>query len=307
MRIAFLGKGGSGKTTLVFSFVNYLKKIYKNNNIILSVDLDLNNNLANLFNLKEFPLTFGDNYKIIFEYLFLKRNFYNLKIPYIGSIPPSYDSQFIDFDKENFIIKNFFSFKENIGIGMIGGYTKEQVGAWCYHGRLEGIELFLQYLIDKNEDFFIADFNQGIDVLSSSLYFSFNQYIFVIEPTLKSINIFFDYLDILPEETKKNIDIKVIVNKVYNEEEKKFVLNYIDENYILGYINFYQKGRDMNFYQFLIDNYSCIFEKILISSKKSPWQRDFYFRKIVEQFLKKIDDDNLKKIIDYNFDFKKFL
>ena len=44
MRVSFLGKGGSGKTTIAASFINYLNSINKQ---VLAVDADINVNLGN--------------------------------------------------------------------------------------------------------------------------------------------------------------------------------------------------------------------------------------------------------------------
>lgn len=304
MRIGFLGKGGAGKTTFSYCFLKYLSKKFSQK-IVLGVDADLNNNLAKLFNLKDYPLFFGDNAKIIFNYLFLKRECKGVKIPLVGTVPPSFDSEFIRFKKDDLIIKKFFKFVDNIGIGMIGGYTKEQIGAWCYHGRLEGLELFLHYLIDKKDDFLIFDFNQGVDVLSSSFYFSFNQYIFVVEPTLKSIGVFLDYYKTLPEIVKKNTSIKVIVNKIYDKKEKEMVMKFIDKKFIVGFVEYYKDKKDEFFHNYFEEKNKEIFERIIKGAEISNWNRKFYLEKIIELYKLKIKNEEEKQIIDYKFNYEK--
>ncbi|MGH9549742.1 MAG: hypothetical protein ACRD3W_10220, partial [Terriglobales bacterium] len=46
MKIAFVGKGGSGKSTLTSLFIRYLQR--NNNQSILAIDADLNMSLAGL-------------------------------------------------------------------------------------------------------------------------------------------------------------------------------------------------------------------------------------------------------------------
>lgn len=43
LRVSFLGKGGSGKTTMATSFIRYLEN---NNEKVLGIDADINVNLA---------------------------------------------------------------------------------------------------------------------------------------------------------------------------------------------------------------------------------------------------------------------
>ena len=81
MRVSFLGKGGSGKTTLSTSFIKFLESKEEK---VLAIDADINVHLGQSLNMETKYL--GDDFEEISKYL--ERN--NKII--IGTTPPTNDS-----------------------------------------------------------------------------------------------------------------------------------------------------------------------------------------------------------------------
>ncbi len=69
MKIAFVGKGGSGKSTITALFVHHL---IKQKQQVLAVDADINQHLAEMIGAElkpELALYYGDNSRAIRTYL----------------------------------------------------------------------------------------------------------------------------------------------------------------------------------------------------------------------------------------------
>jgi CO dehydrogenase maturation factor len=89
MRISFLGKGGSGKTTVSAAFIKYLKNTQDQANI-LAIDADVNVHLGALLGIESQSISGRkDDIKEYFE---------GSDHPVIGVSPPSRDSKFVTID-----------------------------------------------------------------------------------------------------------------------------------------------------------------------------------------------------------------
>ena len=100
MRITFLGKGGSGKTTLATSFIKYLEK---KNKKVLAIDADINVNLGSALNMQKNYL--GDIFDSVCSDLESNKN-----KPFIGSSPATRDSIFIKDGLNDPFIKKYGTF-----------------------------------------------------------------------------------------------------------------------------------------------------------------------------------------------------
>jgi len=83
MRISFLGKGGSGKTTTAAAFIQYLSTKYEH---VLAIDADMNVHLQKALDIPGEAISLGDNFQEISQYLNLNRE---LKTKFIGTTPPN--------------------------------------------------------------------------------------------------------------------------------------------------------------------------------------------------------------------------
>lgn len=229
MRLAFLGKGGSGKTTITAGFISYLnsRKIP-----VLAVDADHNVHLQQTLNIPGDALHLSEYFDEIKEYLRGKRD--DLAgTTMIDSTPPSLKSRFIKPSSEDAFIQKFAKRKDYLSLLTVGSYKEEDAGKTCYHGKLGSLSLVLNHLLDSETDVVVADATAGIDTLGSTLYFAYDVTVFVVEPTQKSIDVYLHF-----EELSKKLKIRtaVIVNKAEDGDES-FISKHIPKDKIVGVIS----------------------------------------------------------------------
>lgn len=237
MRIAFVGKGGSGKTTLTALFTQYLERNIDNN--IWLVDADLNIHIANLLNLPEVNkskhLSSGASQTTIKKYLIGN----NGKVKSLGhfkkTTPPTKDSGLIKLsDKKNFIFQNFTTSRNNIYLSIVGTYQDDGIGTSCYHNNLSILENILSHTVDRNT-YIVVDMVAGIDAFAGTLHSQFDLLVLSVEPTKRSVQVFNQYRD-LAEEAGVEKQLYVVANKVRNKKDEDFILNNIPEKSLIGFI-----------------------------------------------------------------------
>jgi len=277
MRIALVGKGGSGKTTISAGLAKYISK----NSEVLLIDADVNAHLHECLQLTP-KKTLGDEIKNISSYVRGDRS--DLKdIPLIGSTPPAKGSNFIiPNSKDKFILENA-SIKENINLLTIGSYDKEDIGVNCYHSKLMAAELIMHHLLDKENDNIIMDATAGVDLLGTSLCIAFDYILFVIEPTKKGIDVFKQFT------TQIDVPVKVIVNKVKNEDDIAFIeknnINPLCYIPISDSLHKFEQGMLEEFNLFVDENKDK-FEKILNSVNNSKKDLQNYYQRLIEFYKK---------------------
>lgn len=319
MRIAFLGKGGSGKTTISSAFISY---IAKNRKHVVAVDADINVHLQKALQISGKPNYLSQNYKEIASYLEGDRSdFKNVGLtipPAFGSIPPSSESTFILPHAEDPFIKRFALKKGTVSLLTVGTFDSQDVGSSCYHGKLNSLEIFFHHLLDTKEDIIVADTTAGIDNLGTSLFMVYDVNIFVIEPTKKSISVYLEFKKLLSK-LHHNITLFALVNKVIDDEDRNFVHQYISNEEIIGFVSISpnvkesEQGKREAFDHFVVEN-EFLFRDIL--SRTARQERDWgkYFRILLKIYQKECRKEwnayynaPLDTIYEQTFQYERFL
>ena len=165
MRIAFLGKGGAGKTTTAASFIEYLSHRKK---FVLAIDADVNVHLGSSLRITDSPRELGEEFDQIAEKLKGTRTDLNGR-PMIGSTPPSLQSVFIEARADDPFISQYALRRDNIALLTVGPYSKSDVGGNCYHSKLSTCTIMLHHLLDSEDDVIVADTTAGTDNVATSL------------------------------------------------------------------------------------------------------------------------------------------
>jgi len=300
MRIAFLGKGGSGKTTLAAGLISH----YASRRFVLAVDADINSHLQNTLGIEKPAPAIGGKFAEVGEYLKGSReDLQNTNI--VATTPPSLKSKFVTVQNQSDFIEKFGTITGNIGVINIGSFEPSDIGHTCYHGKLNTLELIYHHMLDTEKDLVVADGTAGIDNLGTSLFMAYDLNIFVVEPTLKSIQV---YLDFVTKAETYSLKTKVIVNK-YTSEDLEFIQKYIPKEDIIGYISLssslkqFEQGEREYFEVFKNQNeaiFSSILReafnikkdwnnylKLLLQTHKLnslEWWDDYYHQEISKQF-----------------------
>lgn len=275
MRIAFMGKGGGGKTTLTASFITYLTR-YKQAQSVLALDADVNMHLQKALGMTGKPIPLSAHASSIFPFLEGERSelqhFGLASLPTIGSIPPSHTSHFISPQIQDEFLQTYALVQDGISLCTVGTHRQEDVSNTCYHNKLNVLEAILHHLLDTEHDFVIVDSTAGIDNLGTSLFMAYDLTVFVVEPTKKSLRVFHDYVQQLQHYP---LHVKAVINKVRSEDDKQFVQQSIAEDAILGYIPYsehlkaFEQG-DLEARHLFIEDNQDLWEMIIASLERHP-------------------------------------
>lgn len=237
MRIAFVGKGGSGKSTLSALFIDYLSKKVVNSRI-LAIDADLNIHLPILLGIKDNLSTdkyLSNSFSVsrIKEFLKGGNNSIVANGAFRKTTPPTSNSNFIDLRDENgFFLKNFTHIHNNIHLSVVGSYEKDGIGTSCYHGSLAILENILSHTIDY-DNYIVADMTAGTDAFSNSMHIQFDYYFIVVEPTIRSIEVYKQFLSLATEAGIAD-KVKLIANKILDKEDIDFINSQVKDAEIFG-------------------------------------------------------------------------
>lgn len=315
MRIAFVGKGGSGKTTITALFTQFLKKRLKN---IISIDADINLHLPELLLGEDFPkdkfLSSPSSSEKIKKYLAGGRDIGKSET-FRKTTPPSIESNLVYVDNpEDSLIKEFAVKKGDVNVMAVGTYESEGIGTSCYHNNLAVLENVLTHMVDK-DGVVVADMVAGTDAFASSLHVQFDAIVLVIEPTKRGAEVLRKYLE-LGKSAGIDEDVFVVGNKISSEEDKDFLTENASGNRLLGFISNsdYVKEHDKNGGVIELDKLEHhnqetikkIFEK-LIDRVKEPNERlkkiHALHKKYVSQSFIKDRFGDLTSQIDSEFKF----
>ncbi len=237
MRIAFVGKGGSGKTTYTSLFTQY--GLTHSKQSVWAVDADLNMHLAeqlgvSVNNLKH--ISDPTSEKDIKKYLIGDSNKIKEISHFKKSTPPTKNSNFIIVkDSDNFILKNYSTRKDSLFLSLVGSYYTDSIGTSCYHNNLAVLESMLSHTIDRDSTV-IVDMVAGVDAFAGTLHAQFDMIVLVVEPTKKSLEVYEQY-KALSKEAGIWDEVFVVGNKINSDKDIEFIEKNIDKNKLLGYLH----------------------------------------------------------------------
>lgn len=229
MRVAFVAKGGSGKTTLSSLFIRYVLNQGKN---VTAIDGDMNQHLATALNLSDAVndvQDLGNNASKLSEILAAKRTDIENSDQMIESTPPAKGSHIFTSETPSPVWDEFSYSQGSLKFLTAGAFKNSNMAATCYHEYTGAVTMFLNHYIDTSDEYVVADMTAGSDPYTSGMFSRFDVIIVALEPTLKSISI---YDQCLQYGKDYNIPLFVVANKIEDTDDLEFVQNKVGDNLI---------------------------------------------------------------------------
>ncbi|WP_329408124.1 ATP-binding protein [Nocardia vinacea] len=228
MKIAFVGKGGSGKTTLSSLFIRHL---VAQGLPTLAIDADINQHLAAALGSSEeesltLP-TLGEHLPLIKDYLRGHNPRISSAEAMIKTTPPGAGSRLISVVEDNPIYSACMRDVGGARLMVTGPFTDEDLGVACYHSKVGAAELLLNHMVDGIGEYVVVDMTAGADSFASGLFTRFDLTALVCEPTLRSVGVYRQYLNYAKD---FGIRIAVIGNKICDADDLAFLREHVGEN-----------------------------------------------------------------------------
>ncbi|WP_239380365.1 AAA family ATPase [Frankia sp. CIT1] len=219
MKIAFVGKGGSGKTTLSALFCRHLAAF---GHPVLAIDADINQHLGTALGLDEdtAPPPMGEHLDEIKDYL----RGDNPRIPsaavMVKTTPPGSGSRLLSVTGDNPLWAQFGLDVAGVTLLATGAFTEDDLGVACFHSKLGSVELLLNHLLDTAGEYVVVDMTAGADAFASGLFTRFDHTFLVCEPTRKGVSVHRQYRGYAAD---FDITLSVLGNKTTDPDDVAFL------------------------------------------------------------------------------------
>ncbi|WP_432118255.1 ATP-binding protein [Streptomyces sp. bgisy032] len=225
MRVAFVGKGGSGKTTLSALFSRHLAR---SGAPVLAIDGDINQHLAEALGGEEKsapPL--GTHLPDIKALLRGTNPRITSPEAMIKTTPPGRGSRLLRPLGDDELHTRHVGRAGGVPLMVTGEFDESDLGVACYHSKLGGVELYLSHLIDGPGEYVVIDMTAGADAFASGLFTRFDLTFLVAEPTRKGVSVYRQYRD---HAEQFGIRIAVVGNKVTSEDDLLFLKEQVGDD-----------------------------------------------------------------------------
>ena len=234
MKIAVVGKGGSGKTTLAALLV---RRLVATQQPVLAVDADINQHLAVALGATEATATalpsLAAHLPLIKEYLRGDNPRITSAELMIKTTPPGAGSRLLRVVEPNPIYSACVTEVCGARLAVTGPFTEGDLGVACYHSKVGAVELLLNHLIDGVGEYVVVDMTAGADSFASGLFTRFDLTFVVCEPTLRSVGVYRQYLGYARE---FGVRLAVVGNKVCEAEDTVFLREQLGAD-LVGCVN----------------------------------------------------------------------
>lgn len=313
MKVAFVGKGGSGKTSIASILARYIKSKDK---YVLAIDSDLNQLLA--FNISpedgvinESIEFVGNNHDMVADYFRYKNERIDPNGTFNRTTPPGKGSRLIRLQKDDELLRHFISEVDGIDFIHVGQPTQQQIGERCYHTNMSVNEILLNHIVDKDDEYILVDLTAGIDTIISGMFVSYDVIFTIIEPSLHSVKVFNDYKRIA-DETGFKANIIPVANKIINQDDVSFIEDNINEKIGItfessDYFRSLERGERIDLDEGTMDSLDQMFKRIKNTNK--DWKKFYEGLLLFHEKRALSMNDKIKKElleqVDPNFEIEK--
>jgi CO dehydrogenase maturation factor len=217
MKIAFAGKGGSGKTTLSSLFTRYLAA---SGAPVAAIDADINQHLGEALGITGEPPALGARLPEIKSWLRGTNERISSASAMIKTTPPGRGSRLLSLGGDDPV--HALSVPTECGARLLatGPFAEEDLGVSCYHSKTGAVELYLNHLVDGPDEYVVADLTAGADSFASGLFTRFDLTVLVCEPTRKGVSVWRQWREYA---AGYDVAVTVIGNKVTDDADVSFL------------------------------------------------------------------------------------
>jgi CO dehydrogenase maturation factor len=246
MKIAFVGKGGSGKTTLAALFTRHLAGVGRP---VLAIDADINQHLAVALGgttevAAQLP-PLGDVLPEMKEFLRGDNSRITSGAEMVKTTPPGAGSRLLRVVEENRIYAACLREVGGVRLAVTGEFTEEDLGVACYHSKVGAVELLLNHMLDGPGEYVVVDMTAGADSFASGLFTRFDRTFLVCEPTVRSVGVYRQYAGYARD---YDVALSVIGNKIEDAEDVEFLREHVGADLLTwvsrsAYVRQAERGR----------------------------------------------------------------
>lgn len=224
MKVAFVGKGGSGKTTLSSLLVRYLAG---QGLPVVAVDADINQHLADALGAAGQPPALGGHLPQIKEYLRGDNPRIGSAAEMVKTTPPGRGSRLLRPGGPDPV--HDLGTQTPCGALLLatGPFSDQDLGVACYHSKTGAVELYLNHLADGPGEYIVVDCTAGAESFASGMFTRFDLTILVAEPTRKGIGVYEQW-----RQYAAGFDVALVVagNKVQSPSDTEFLRGHAGEH-----------------------------------------------------------------------------
>ncbi|MFU8875491.1 ATP-binding protein [Micromonospora sp. SL4-19] len=245
MKVAFVGKGGSGKTTLAALFARHLAGQCLP---VLAIDADINQHLAAALggdtDTRPPVKPLGEHLPAIKDYL----HGANLRITsadqMVKTTPPGRGSRLLRVMEDNPIYAACIREVDGVRLAVTGEFAAEDLGVACYHSKVGAVELLLNHMLDGPGEYVVVDMTAGADSFASGLFTRFDRTMLVCEPTVRSVGVYRQYAGYARD---YGVALSVVGNKVEDASDVEFLREHVGGDLLTwfsrsGYVRRAERG-----------------------------------------------------------------
>jgi CO dehydrogenase maturation factor len=254
MKIAFVGKGGSGKTTLSSLFIRHLAAARIP---VVAVDADINQHLGPALGLDEDEAAalpaLGAHLPAIKEYLRGANPRITSAETMIKTTPPGHGSRLLRLCEDNPVYaacaREVPLDDGSARLMVTGPFNESDLGVACYHSKVGAVELCLNHLVDGRDEYLVVDMTAGSDSFASGMFTRFDMTFLVAEPTRKGVAVYRQYKEYARD---FGVALHVIGNKVQGEDDLAFLRDEVGDDLLVtvghsDWVRSMEKGRPPRF------------------------------------------------------------
>lgn len=284
MRVAFVGKGGSGKTTLASLFA---RSLASKQLPVTAIDADINQHLGVALGLGEDEAahlpSLGANLDLIRRHLRGTNPRIGTPDQMLKTTPPGRGSRLVRSDEPNPVLARLQRHIGGVRLLVTGPFAEADLGVACYHSKVGAAELLLNHWIDRDDEYLVVDMTAGADAFASGMFTRFDLTVLVAEPTRAGVAVYRQYRD---QASGWDVALAVVGNKVHDADDVAFLreevgdalLTWVDES---PYVRALQRGRHRPLDELEPDNRSALEEiRALLDTQRRDWTA--YHRHTVE-------------------------